>query len=322
MVPYDSLVYCEKNFETNILYDNDLFFSKENRIEKSNIQKHQKELDSAKYKNDKLCQELKVGQNSLQKLEDELSNSHVILKQKEETILSLEKKLNNSIDPDGPEFARILAQKNSQLQSAFHEYRNRHQNEYKKLENEFRTSLITETTRHNTLLSEMENIKEENVSFRINHEKLNGAIQRSNDELEQSKRQLHKSQKTITDLEDKIERLVDAIRKAKELADNRYREEQKSKIQLKEIQKEKSKLVATLTQQDGILKGLQAEREQWSTNLANQTSDLAKEKGNLMARIEILETELLKEKENRNTLKIKEKEIDSLNSVTRGKWKN
>ena len=304
-----------------------------------------------------MCQELKVGQNSLQKLEDELSNSHVILKQKDEIILSLEKKLNNSIDPDGPEFARILAQKNSQLQSAFHEYRNRHQNEYKQLENEFRTALITETTRHNTLLSEMENIKEENVSFRqvfklmlsgspligsfssssvligyechlasinlktllrINHEKLNGAIQRSNDELEQSKRQLHKSHKTITDLEDKIERLVDAIRKAKELADNRYRDEQKSKIQLKEIQKEKSKLVATLTQQDGILKGLQAEREQWSTNLANQTSDLAKEKGNLIAKIEILETELLKEKENRNTLKIKEKEIDSLNSVTRG----
>merc|ERR1712235_66883 len=63
--------------------------------------------------------------------------------------------------------------------------------------------------------------------------------------------------------------------------------------------------------------GLQAEREQWSTNLANQTSDLAKQKGNLIAKIEILETELLKEKENRNTLKIKEKEIDSLNSVTR-----
>jgi len=311
------IYFHQEKDKTDTLEQSIARLSKENRIEKSNIQKHQKELDSAKYQNDKLCQELKVGQNSLQKLEDELSNSHMILKQKEETILSLEKKLNNAIDPDGPEFARILAQKNSQLQSAFHEYRNRHQNEYKQLENEFRSALITETTRHNTLLSEMENIKEENVTFRINHEKLNGAIQRSNDELEQSKRQLHKSQKTITDLEDKIERLVDAIRKAKELADNRYRDEQKSKIQLKDIQKEKSKLVATLTQQDGILKGLQAEREQWSTNLANQTSDLAKEKGNLIAKIEILETELLKEKQNRNTIKIKEKEIDSLNSVTR-----
>ena len=93
----------------------------------------------------------------------------------------------------------------------------------------------------------------------------------------------------------------------------RYREEQKTKVSLKEMQKERTKLIATLTQQDGIVKGLQAERDQWSVSLAVQTSDLAKEKGSLTAHVELLRTELEKEKENRTTLKIKEKEIDAAN---------
>ena len=97
----------------------------------------------------------------------------------------------------------------------------------------------------------------------------------------------------------------------------RYRDEQKAKVGLKEIQKERTKLISTLTQQDGILKGLQAEREQWGTSLAEQTSDLAKQKGNLTAQVDFLKNELEKEKEGRTLLRIKEKEIDAVNMNVR-----
>ena len=63
--------------------------------------------------------------------------------------------------------------------------------------------------------------------------------------------------------EEKLSTFVDAIRKAKELAEQRYREEQRAKAQLNETQKAKAKLIAALTEQEGILKGLRAEREKW-----------------------------------------------------------
>ena len=47
---------------------------------------------------------------------------------------------------------------------------------------------------------------------------------------------------------------VYCIFQSKELADDRYRDEQKAKAQLKELQKERVKLISTLTQQDGIVK--------------------------------------------------------------------
>jgi len=88
----------------------------------------------------------------------------------------------------------------------------------------------------------------------------------------------------------------------------RYKDEQRAKVQLNEIQKSKSKLISALTEQEGILNGLKKEREQWSTDLATQTSQLAKERGTLCAEIESLKTQLNSELENRNRLRIKEKD--------------
>ena len=59
------------------------------------------------------------------------------------------------------------------------------------------------------------------------------------------------------------------------------------------------------------MKGLQSERREWSTNLANQSSELAREKGSLLAQIEKLQTDLDNDLENRNRVKIKEKELES-----------
>ena len=83
------------------------------------------------------------------------------------------------------------------------------------------------------------------------------------------------------------------------------------KVQLNECQKSKAKLISTLTEQEGILKGLQSERREWSTNLANQSSELAREKGSLLAQIEKLKNDLDNDLENRNRVKIKEKELES-----------
>ena len=83
------------------------------------------------------------------------------------------------------------------------------------------------------------------------------------------------------------------------------------KVQLNECQKSKAKLISTLTEQEGIVKGLQSERREWSTNLANQSSELAREKGSLLAQIEKLKTDLDNDLENRNRVKIKEKELES-----------
>ena len=54
-----------------------------------------------------------------------------------------------------------------------------------------------------------------------------------------------------------------------------------------------------------------SEREQWGSNLASQSSSLAKERGTLTAEIEALKSKLEIEFENKNKLKIKEKELYS-----------
>ena len=84
------------------------------------------------------------------------------------------------------------------------------------------------------------------------------------------------------------------MRKTKELADDRYRydvinsllrhfetcsrDEQKAKTKLRDIMTERAKLIETVTQQDGIVRGLESERSRWSRDLADRTSSLAQEK--------------------------------------------
>lgn len=80
---------------------------------------------------------------------------------------------------------------------------------------------MVESKRKSDLFAEIENLKEENINFRISQEKLNCANERAADEAKASSQRLKNSQKQIHDLEDKIDRLVDALRKAKELADSR-----------------------------------------------------------------------------------------------------
>ena len=41
---------------------------------------------------------------------------------------------------------------------------------------------------------------------------------------------------------------------------------------------ERAKLIETVTQQDGIVRGLESERSRWSRDLADRTSSLAQEK--------------------------------------------
>ena len=44
---------------------------------------------------------------------------------------------------------------------------------------------------------------------------------------------------------------------------------------------ERAKLIETVTQQDGINRGLESERERWSRDLADRTRHLAQEKSEM-----------------------------------------
>ena len=81
---------------------------------------------------------------------------------------------------------------------------------------------------------------------------------------------------------------------------------------------ERAKLIETVTQQDGIVRGLESERTRWSRDLADRTAQLAQEKSALQIETQKMKGELDQISTLQQTVKIKEKEIDSLNSQVRG----
>jgi len=191
------------------------------------------------------------------------------------------------------------------------EYKVESKKKYSALEIEFREALKIEDNEKNKLREKIDKLKEEHAELRINQERLFFSEKKAKDTVEMVASGAKELKTRNAELEEKIDRLVDAVRKAKELADQRYKDEQRTKLALQESQKTKAKLIATLTEQEGIVNGLKAEREQWSKGLASQATDLAKEKGNLQAENEALKQKLAIEAQNEKRLKIKEKELES-----------
>ena len=94
-------------------------------------------------------------------------------------------------------------------------------------------------------------------------------------------------------------------------------DEQNTKAKLRDIMAERAKLIETVTQQDGIVRGLESERSRWSRDLADRTSSLAQEKSSLAAQAEKMREELEASRKNEQLIKIKEKEIDAVNNQVR-----
>jgi len=293
--------------------------------EKRAMKNLQEELNKLRHHNDKQAEE-----NRTLSIENETWNSKFStleskFDENEKALKLANEKLAVSIHPDSTDMQKYVKDKLQVAVAYMEEYKTDAKKKYSALELEFREALKIEDNEKNKLREKIDKLKEEHAELRINQERLFFSEKKAKDTVEMVASGAKELKTRNAELEDKIDRLVDAVRKAKELADQRYKDEQRTKLALQESQKTKAKLIATLTEQEGIVNGLKAEREQWSKGLASQTTDLAKEKGNLQAENEALQHKLAIEvknckgliklvqfkAQNEKKLRIKEKELES-----------
>ena len=265
---------------------------KEFSNEKRAMKNIQEELNKLKHHNEKQAEEnrnLSIANERLVSEASTMQSKYVAL---EKELKLAQEKLSVSIHPDSPEMQNYVKDKLQVAVKYMEEYKTDAKKRYSALEQEFREALKIEDNEKNKLREKIDKLKEEHAELRINQERLFFSEKKAKDTVDMVASGAKELKARNSELEDKIDRLVDAVRKAKELADQRYKDEQRSKLALQESQKTKAKLIATLTEQEGIVNGLKAEREQWSKGLASQTSDLAKEKGNLIAENDALKQKL------------------------------
>ena len=260
--------------------------------EKRAMKNLQEELNMLRHQNDKQAEE----NRSLSIANETWSSKFNTLESKfdenEKALKLANEKLAVSIHPDSTDMQKYVKDKLQVAVAYMEEYKTDAKKKYSALELEFREALKIEDNQKNKLREKIDKLKEEHAELRINQERLFFSEKKAKDTVELVASGAKELKTRNAELEDKIDRLVDAVRKAKELADQRYKDEQRTKLALQESQKTKAKLIATLTEQEGIVNGLKAEREQWSKGLASQTTDLAKEKGNLQAENEALKQKL------------------------------
>ena len=138
-------------------------------------------------------------------------------------ICELEKRLENFIDPESKEFATLLRQKTTQVELAFNQYKAKYETKYGALESEFRSALLTESQIQSKLRSDLDSSREKLVEHQIERQKLLSEISKSQDQLKSEQKRIKDCMLNNQALEDKIDRLVETVRKTKELADDRYR---------------------------------------------------------------------------------------------------
>ena len=138
-------------------------------------------------------------------------------------ICELEKRLENFIDPESKEFATLLRQKTTQVELAFNQYKAKYEAKYGALESEFRSALLTESQIQSKLRSDLDSSREKLVEHQIERQKLLSEISKSQDQLKSEQKRIKDCMLNNQALEDKIDRLVETVRKTKELADDRYR---------------------------------------------------------------------------------------------------
>ena len=138
-------------------------------------------------------------------------------------ICELEKRLENFIDPESKEFATLLRQKTTQVELAFNQYKAKYEAKYGALESEFRSALLTESQIQTKLRSDLDSSREKLVEHQIERQKLLSEISKSQDQLKSEQKRIKDCMLNNQALEDKIDRLVETVRKTKELADDRYR---------------------------------------------------------------------------------------------------
>ena len=93
----------------------------------------------------------------------------------------------------------------------------RYESKYTALEVEFREALQSASSKLSKLRDELDQAKEQNVAHQIEREKLLGQISHGAEQLKTEQKRLKESVQNSHMLEDKIERLVEAVRKSKEL---------------------------------------------------------------------------------------------------------
>lgn len=293
--------------------------------EKRAMKNLQEELNLLRHQNDKQAEENRTLSIANETWNSKFSTLESKFDENEKALKLANEKLAVSIHPDSTDMQKYVKDKLQVAVAYMEEYKTDAKKKYSALELEFREALKIEDNEKNKLREKIDKLKEEHAELRINQERLFFSEKKAKDTVEMVASGAKELKTRNAELEDKIDRLVDAVRKAKELADQRYKDEQRTKLALQESQKTKAKLIATLTEQEGIVNGLKAEREQWSKGLASQTTDLAKEKGNLQAENEALKHKLAIEvkdckgliklvqfkAQNEKKLRIKEKELES-----------
>ena len=298
--------------------------------EKRAMKNLQEELNMLRHQNDKQAEETRSLSIANETWSSKFNALESKFEENEKALKLANEKLAVSIHPDSTDMQKYVKDKLQVAVAYMEEYKTDAKKKYSALELEFREALKIEDNEKNKLREKIDKLKEEHAELRINQERLFFSEKKAKDTVELVASGAKELKTRNAELEDKIDRLVDAVRKAKELADQRYKDEQRTKLALQESQKTKAKLIATLTEQEGIVNGLKAEREQWSKGLASQTTDLAKEKGNLQAENEALKQKLAIEvknlsklnkivqlkAQNDKKLKIKEKELESSQQQT------
>ena len=141
-------------------------------------------MQLSKNENDKNCEKLHVATKKLNKLEQDLENSQEKVSDSVQKIQDLELRLGRSLDPDSPEFAKLMRERSAQLEIRFTEYKRQHSQEYKKLEDEFREALMIESKRKSDMFAEIEKLKEENVNYRISQQKSECIVEKESAKLE------------------------------------------------------------------------------------------------------------------------------------------
>ena len=115
------------------------------------------------------------------------------------------------------------------LMKCFEEWRSDAKKKYSDLEDEFREALKLEDHEKKKLWLKIEELKNENSDLKINQEKIYFSERQARETLKMVTEQAKSFRQKNDESEDKISRLVDALRKSKELAESRYRDEQRTK---------------------------------------------------------------------------------------------
>ncbi|XP_066480968.1 leucine-rich repeat and coiled-coil domain-containing protein 1 [Tiliqua scincoides] len=284
-----------------------------------------KQIQAAELKASAAEREVQLLRISLRQQKEKMEQVHELFMLREQ---EHRKELDTRVALNGSEFQEAVSKEITKEQQR-HEHHVKELQEkinllnqnYKALEDEFRTALTIEAKRFTEVKEAFDNVASELaeqkhilVQSQQKEKQSSTLIQELTSMVKEQKAKIAEVVRSKQETTHKLKNRVQEL-------ENMLEERKQQTIQLELLKQEKFNLISQITAQESVIDGLKAERKIWGQELAEQGASLAQDRGKLEAKIEVLtsETEALKKQNERSSdaLKIKSKIVEDQTETIR-----